>query len=238
MELEILQLELRKLGLTEKETQVYLAALELGHTTVLKISQQAKITRPTAYVIIKSLKNKGLITESKNNGKKYFTAESPDKLLSILKREKKEIEEKEREFIRIISILKDKYQLGDKREIKTYKGKNGLEILFNDFLTTQSKNIYIIAKDEKIWPSKARQNIYRKIKKRLGQIKIKELSTIKETKKDYLERKKIKPNVSLPGTVIIYDKIIILPDKTKGSIIENKIIIDLIKSTFKCLWNI
>jgi len=34
MDLEILPLELRKLGLTDKEVRVYLAALELGYTTV------------------------------------------------------------------------------------------------------------------------------------------------------------------------------------------------------------
>jgi len=219
MELEILPLELRKLGLTEKEVRVYLAALELGYTSVQKIAQQAKITRPTAYVIIKSLKDKGLISESKDNGKKYFIAESPDKLLGILKRQKNEIEEKEREFIRIISILKDKYQLGDKREIKTYKNKTGLKILFNDFLTTQSKKIYILVNNEKIWPKKAREITYKKIQQRLGRkVQIEEISK--------------KSNIDFDGIIIIYDKIIILPDKSSGILIENKTIINLIKSIY------
>ncbi|MBU1292273.1 helix-turn-helix domain-containing protein [Patescibacteria group bacterium] len=217
MELEILPLELRKLGLTEKEVRVYLAALELGYTSVQNIAQKTKISRPTAYGIIKSLKDKGLVSQSKGRGK-YLTAESPDKLLGILKREKKEIEEKEREFIRIISILKDKYQLGDKREIKTYKTKFGLEILLNDFLTTQSREIFVLANNEKIWPSKARQTAYKKIKQRLGQIQIKELSK--------------KSDIDFDGIVIIYDKVIILTDKSSGILIENKVIVNLIKSLF------
>jgi sugar-specific transcriptional regulator TrmB len=238
MQLEILPLELRKLGLTEKEVRVYLAALELGYTSVQKIAQQAKISRPTAYEIIKSLKEKGLISQSKDKGKRYFMAESPDKLLGILRRQKKEIEEKEREFIRIIAALRDKYHLSDKRDIKTYKGKTGLETLFDDFLTTQNKEIYVLVNNEKIWPNKARQTAYQKIKKRLGRIQVKELSPGKTIKNDYLEKKPLKPDLAFSGIVIIYDKVIILSEKSIGILIENKTLISLIKSLFLCIWEL
>ena len=238
MELEILPLELRKLGLTEKQALVYLTALELGYTSIQKIAQKAKISRPTTYEIVKSLKQKGLISESKDKNKRYFIAESPDKLLGILKIEKKEIEEKEREFLRIISALKSKYFLGDKREIKIYKSKAEIESLFDDFLTTQSKKIYVLINNEKSWPIKARQSTYQKIAKRLGKIQIKELSHNKSILPDYLERKLLKKNDSLfLGTIIIYDKIIIIPDKKSiGILVENKILINLIKSFFLRIW--
>lgn len=221
MELEILPLELRKLGLTEKQSLVYLTALELGYTSIQKIAQKAKISRPTTYETVKSLKQKGLISESKNGNKRYFTAESPDKLLGILKIEKKEIEEKEREFLRIISALKSKYFLGDKSEIKTYKGKIEIDSLFKDFSTTQSKKIYILINNEKIWPLKNRKSAYQKITKRLGKVEI-------------IEKKSVKNKIqSFPGLVIIYDKIIIIPDeKLTGILVENKILINLIKSLF------
>ncbi|MEA2113415.1 MAG: helix-turn-helix domain-containing protein [Patescibacteria group bacterium] len=215
-ELEILPLELRKLGLTKKEVAVYLSALELGYASAQEIARQSKISRPTAYKIIKSLEEKGLISESKDRQKRYFTAESPDKFLGIIKRQKREIEEKEREFIRIIAALRDKYHLGDKREIKTYKNKFGLKTLFNDLLTTQNREIYVLANDEKIWPKEKRQIVYRKIKKRLGKIQI------------------IEKRLPIPfqGVVIIYDKAIILSGKLKGIMIENKIIVGLIKELF------
>ncbi|MBU1177018.1 MAG: helix-turn-helix domain-containing protein [Patescibacteria group bacterium] len=225
MELEILPLELRKLGLTEKQASVYLTALELGYTSIQKIAQKAKISRPTTYEIVKTLKQKRLISESRDKNKTYFIAESPDKLLGILKIEKKEIKEKEREFLRIISALKSKYFLGDKREIKTYNGKAEIENLLNDFLNTQSKKIYILIGNEKIWPLKNRKSAYQKITKRLGKVEI-------------LEKKSIKNEIQLfSGVVIIYDKIIILPDKkSTGILVENKILINLIKSFFLHIW--
>lgn len=213
--METLPLELRKLGLKEKEAKVYLTALELGYTSVQKIAQQAKISRPTTYEIIKSLKEKGLISQSKDKKKRYITAESPDNLLGILRRQKKEIEEKEREFIRIIAVLRSKYSLDDQREIKTYKDKKGLEILLDDLLTTSSKKIYVLINNEKIWPKKKRQAIYQKIRKRLGKIQITE-------KKLSLNSKE---------TIIIYDKVIILSSKS-GLLISNKTIINIIKSLF------
>lgn len=233
-EIETLPFELRKLGLTEKEVRVYLAGLELGYTSVQEIAKKAQISRPTSYEIIKALEKKGLMTESKEKGKRYFIAESPDRLLGILRRQKKELEEKEREFIRIIAALRAKYYLSDKKEIKVYQGKIGLETLFDDFLTTLAKEIYVLVGDEKIWPVKNRENSYEKIKKRLGQIQIKEISTIKKKSPlPYLARKFIAP-ASFPfrGTMIIYDKIIILPSEKIGLLIENEIIIDLIKSLF------
>jgi len=218
MDLEILPLELRKLGLTEKEVRVYLAALELGYASVQNIAKQARISRPTAYEVIRSLKNRGLISESKDKNKRYLTAESPDNLLGILRRQKREIEEREREFIRVIAALRDKYNLGDKRDIKIYKRKNALETLFDDFLTTQSKKVYVLVNNEKIWPNKARQAAYQKIKNRLGKVQI-------------LEKKL----TNFSGTIIIYNKVIILTEKSSGILIENKTIINLIKSLFLCI---
>jgi len=104
-----IELELRKLGITEKEAKIYLAGLELGPSSVQKIAQLTKITRPTTYETIRKLEQKGLFSEAKQKTKRYFTAQSPERILGILRTQKREIEEKEREFIRIIASLEEKY---------------------------------------------------------------------------------------------------------------------------------
>lgn len=239
-EIEILPLELRKLGLTEKEVQVYLSALKLGYSSVQKIAQDAKISRPTAYEIIKSLSKKDLLIETKSKSRRYFTAQSPDALLGILKRQKKELEEKEREFIRIIAALRNKYHLGDKRKIKFYKDKKGLEILMDDFLTTQNRKIHVLISNEKIWPCKKRLEAYRKIKNRLGEIEIKELcpKQYSSGKSDnYLNKKIFKQKLfEFSGNVIIYNKVVILAEQSIGISIEDRIIYNLIKSFFLYIW--
>lgn len=241
--MEMLPLELRKLGLKEKEVDVYLAALELGYSSVQKIAQQAGISRPTTYEIIKTLEKKGFITESKQKGKRYFSTESPDRLLGILRMQKREIEEKEREFIRIIAALRAKYYLAEQGEIKIYQGKDGLGVLDDDFLCTQAKEIYVLSSQGNSRLMQKREKSYQKIKKRLGQIQIKELYSVKikkGSKIPYLERKYFRGTPSnFQGTLIIYDKVIFLPSKKPtGFLIENETIVNLIKSLFLAIWNL
>ncbi len=202
-----IELELRKLGLTEKEVKIYLAGLELGPGSVQKISRVTKITRPTVYGIIKKLEEKGLFTEIKQRAKRFFAAQSPEKILSILRTQKREIEEKEREFIRIIASLEEKYS---KQEgIRSYKGKEGLKALEEIVSFSPTSNIAVVSKTKSTKFKKA----FQKIRKRLGEIKLKE----------------IKKN--LDGTIIIFDKVVFLPQKKQeGFLIENKLIINLIKS--------
>ena len=242
---KILPLELRKLGLSEKETLVYLAALKLGYSSVLKIAKEAKISRPTAYQVIRGLIGKGLIAKLKDGNKKYFAAESPDKLMRGLKMQRRELKEKEREFTRIIAALRNKYWTGKERGVKIYKGKGGFNVLLDELLTTQSKKIYILTGNKKFISKKIIEDIYRKIRKRLGKIEIKELRATgaienkeDECLSDYLEIKKINPKkLPLAETIIIHSKIAIFsPEKMLSVSVENKLVIDLIKSLFICIW--
>jgi len=187
-----IELELRKLGLNEKEVKVYLAGLELGASSVKNIAQKIKIPRPTVYEIITSLEKKGLFAEVKQKKKRYFLAQSPTQILRFLRIQKREIEEKEREFIRIISALEAKYSKR-KEEIKVYKGKEGLKAISEIISFTSVPQIFIINPKLNPISVKERKKIFQLIKKRLGKIEIKEI------------------NINLKGGLIIFDKVIFFP---------------------------
>ena len=64
----MLELNLKKLGLTDYESKTYLALLEIGEGTSGDIIKKAEIHTGKIYEILESLKNKGLISEViKNN---------------------------------------------------------------------------------------------------------------------------------------------------------------------------
>ncbi|PIS17433.1 MAG: hypothetical protein COT59_00700 [Candidatus Nealsonbacteria bacterium CG09_land_8_20_14_0_10_42_14] len=199
--METIPLELRKLGLTEKEVKVYLAGLELGPNSVQNISKKAGLTRPTTYEIIKKLERKGLFAEIKQKKKRAFAAQSPERILGILRTQKREIEEREREFIRIIAALEAKYS---KEGIKVFKGKERLKTLGEIIAFSSTPEILII--NPKLNPIgiKERKEIFQAIKKRLGRVEIKEINT------------------KLTGTLIIFDKVIFFPSrKQEGFLIES-----------------
>jgi len=86
--------------------------------------------------------------------------------------------------------------------------------LFEDFLKTQSKRIYVLINNEKIWPVKARQLAYQKTAKRLGKIEIKELSSSKSSKSDYLEIKSLKKSDGLFRELLLFTiKLLLSPMK-------------------------
>ena len=202
IEVTPIELELRKLGLTEKEVRVYLAGLELGPSSVKKIAEIAKIPRPTTYQIIKTLENKGLFIEAKQKKKRLFVAQSPERILGILRIQKREIEEKEREFIRIIAALESKYSK-EKERIKIYRGKEGLKALEEIISFSLTPEILVINPKNLPISQQKREMIYQKIKKRLGKIEVKEIKA------------------KFEGSLIIFDKVIFFPlKKPQGILME------------------
>ena len=71
-----LRKELTILNLSIKEERVLLALLD-GFHTVLDIARNAKVSRPTVYHILKTLKKRELVVSKVHNGKKgwYMTPE-------------------------------------------------------------------------------------------------------------------------------------------------------------------
>ena len=88
-----IELELRKIGLSEKEARIYLVLLELGNIPIQEIAQKVNLSRPTVYRILDDLQEKGLITKEKKKQVRYVAANSPDELLGILRASKRKIEE-------------------------------------------------------------------------------------------------------------------------------------------------
>lgn len=187
-----MELELRKLGLSEKEVRVYLAGLELGPNSVQNIAKEAGLTRPTAYEIIKKLEDKKLFLKTKQRGKRLFRAQSPESILGILRTQKREIEEKEREFIRIIATLEAKYS--KEEGVRVFKGKESLRSLEEIISFSSTPKIIIINQNDISISSKSLKRVYQEIKKRLGKIEFQELKVEK-----------------FNGAMIIFDKVIYFP---------------------------
>lgn len=120
--------QLKNLGLSDKEAKVYLASLELEPSGVQTIAHKAGVNRATAYNNIRGLIKKGLISSFVRNKKKFFSAESPERLLSFVRVQEKEIKEKEREFKTILAELKDIEKLAkEKSRVRFFEGKEGIE---------------------------------------------------------------------------------------------------------------
>lgn len=126
MNKKALEQTLRDIGLSENEASVYLAALSLGSTTISRIANAANIKRTTTYSVIESLKMKGLIRTDIKGIKKFFKAESPEKLESIF-------EEKRKKFQASFPDLLALHNITDQSQSITYY--EGIEGMRNGFLS-------------------------------------------------------------------------------------------------------
>ncbi len=85
---------LARLGFSEKEAKVYVAALELGPAPMQKIAERAGVKRATTYVMVELLMARGLMIERENGKRAVFVAEAPHKLHEVLEREMQALQAK------------------------------------------------------------------------------------------------------------------------------------------------
>ena len=120
--------ELQDVGLNETEAKIYLAALELGQTTVGRISQKSGIKRTTIYLSLENLIQKGLVSQVTKNGRRQFFAEDPRNLEKIAEERKNRVSKLVPELLAFTNLL-DK-----KPTIRFFEGREGVKEVLNDLL--------------------------------------------------------------------------------------------------------
>lgn len=121
----ILNKTLEQFGLSSDEAAVYLATLELGTASVLEIAKKAEIKRPTAYLIIDSLIQKGLVSKLPKENKSFFIAENPERLINVLK-------DKEKAVQNVMPLLKTIYNIDKtKPQVRFYEGRDGVTAVYD-----------------------------------------------------------------------------------------------------------
>jgi len=132
---------LKELGLTEIEAKVYLATLALGSETVLKIAKKAEIKRPTCYVTLDNLFEKGYVTRIDKKSTTLYSAESPKIILNKYK-------EKVANFEDLVPYFESQFNKGPKPKIRYYEGETELWNVYTKIIFP-SKEMYFFGSDIK-----------------------------------------------------------------------------------------
>ena len=75
--------KIKQIGLTDKETAVYLAMLELGEDSITEITRVANQKRPTVYLALDRLEMLGLAERALRGKKKLWSAVHPKRLKEL-----------------------------------------------------------------------------------------------------------------------------------------------------------
>ena len=133
---------LQNLGLSNKEAQIYLALNSLGKGSVLDISEQSGIKRPTAYQVLKELKNKNLIGVSEYRGVIDYRAKSPDHLKSYIQKQKKLMQ-------KTIPRIQKYYDNQKKLRLRVFDNVGSIKTLLEKSLRKKS-TMHIIGDEENV----------------------------------------------------------------------------------------
>jgi len=113
-------------GMPEREAKVYLALLELGEASVLRVAQTSGIERTYCYDILESLIKNGMATRMEIAGKQRYVGESPDTLAYIF-------EQRASKFKKSLPELRSRYNSGGQKPVvRFYEGKESLEKIYNE----------------------------------------------------------------------------------------------------------
>ena len=239
---------LKQLNFSEKEIDVYLAALKLGSASVTELAKREGIKRPTAYVVLEKFKEMGLVSISRKKGKKIFITEDPEKLLKLLDEEKEALLKKEKELKNSLPKLKALTKKDTTVPIiRYYKGKEGVWNILNDLMSSQHDSRMITS--GKAFDILGKKRIEKDILQKRKQIGTKsyiisdhdphQIDTYRKKELLFREFRFLPETIDLNSLVYIYeDKIslIFLRNSLTGIIIENKELFLVFKFMFDSLW--
>jgi sugar-specific transcriptional regulator TrmB len=236
---------LEKLGLSKKEAQLYLIALETGPATVAKLAQKSGLKRGTIYEFLGEMLEKGLLEMSISGKRKLYGGVEPKKLHKIIDRQKDILE----------SLLPDLSLMttnnSSKPKIKFYEGKEGILKAYYEILDLpDGSEVVGFATLGEIYKLFTKNDVEKYVKKRAAK-RIKEKlimptdeyaeSHSQDNKKEWRETLLLPRNkFFITNEINIYQNkvaIVSLGEEKMAVIIESQQIADSQRAIFNLIWN-
>ena len=240
---------LKRLGLTEKEVKIYQATLDLGPETIQKIAREAGITRTSAYVHVRSLIKRGLMSSVACDKKTYFAVEPPENLSSLLTVRKGEIKQLSSDLRKILPRLRLLFETTEERpRVRFFEGRAGHKSMIKDLMRSRFQSLEEFAPlDETYGLFPPQKGDYReKVRKKFSKIPMRVIYTSEKghilKPKQGLTERRFLPKEKFPftGSITIYGNKISLVSQKKtitGVIVENGEIANTLRMLFSLAWD-
>jgi len=123
---------LNTIGLSEKESSIYIALLELNQSEVTEIARKANIKRPTTYLVLEELEQKGLVSRIESGKILRFQPTDPRSLITLERSRLNRLEEAIPGLLGIAS--QNKY----KPNTRFFTGVDGIRTVYEETLIQPS----------------------------------------------------------------------------------------------------
>ncbi len=232
---------LKKLGFSENEIKIYLAALECGISSAQTIAETAKVKRTTAYSVLSYLISRGVVGKTKIKGKTRFVPEPPQRLLLLVK----EMEQGIRNSMPELEAIYNKNEVRPK--VTFYESIEGIKNVFEDTLREKPNEILMWLTDDyfKDLPGYSGDYINQRVKLNMRARRIAPAGSIWIRKNKHHDKQELSETIAVPPELMttgievnIYNnKLAFMNFAEKMAIvIESKAIADAMRQAYELSW--
>lgn len=248
----MLERALKDIGLADKEITVYLAALKIGSQPVSVLAKSSRLNRTTAYVILKKLLKKGLMSKYTKSGVLYFTPSPPENIKLYVDRKKKELDMAEENITSLMPDLKKIMQYSPtSAKIRFFEGLEGIKALYDYTLEVgETVDEYLFHYDADVpvmwdfWTLYVASRVEKNIPLRLLAAEDETGIWAKRHDKELLRETRIVPSDKFPfghNLILIfgdyYGYISYADGEYGGALIHDKYLAQVERSMFDYIWN-
>lgn len=233
-------------GLSKKEAEIYLLALETEKPTPLSLSKQTYLPRATIYRVMEDLVEKGLMGKVKEGKHTLYVPEDPRALVEKLRLQGAAIQNVMTELRELATIYRNR------PTVRFFEGHEGVKRIFQDILLIDNKDLLAFSSIKELlkavpdyYSTFMQSRIRRRINARIISPKDEEGEKLKEAgEKEFREIKFIPDELAkklgvIGGHVFIYGDHVALisfdSDQT-SIIIENRALANVQRSLFEIAW--
>ncbi len=244
--------ELQKLGLEEKEIQIYLAALAQGAPTPTLIAKATGLKRATVYFYLDRLIDKGLMEWEVHKARKHIALVPPRRGLKNFVTKKKEEVMRNEDIVKqlLVEIEKLPQAKGAESRVYHYEGEEGIRFAIEKALATR-KDMYWFGSIETMVSAVGEDKWYRlftrhRLKQGTATYGLTDRRVLKYPRFSEMQKSKryfrfFEEDFDLPTVLALFGDSLCLFSKQKNEmrvvLVENALMAQTLKFLFKALWN-
>ncbi len=129
---------LRGIGLSDKAARIYVAAIELGESTIQELARKSKVARTSIYHVIEELIEKGCLVEAQKDRRALYIPTNPEDIYISAR-------EKLREFEAVVPFFKERmHSVHTRSKILFFHGSTGFKRVWDMVFESRGKQYQII----------------------------------------------------------------------------------------------
>lgn len=238
---------LRRIGLDEREIEIYLALLALKMARVRDIALAAKQSRTNAYNVLRDLQGRGLVSSIERGNVLHFVAEHPSKLLAYLADRSRELAELDPLVRSVVPTLASLSRpLPGQPRVTMLTGREGMLRIYGEAIEQEYRAFMNAEKLFEVFPENLPHLVLGKHARLRGRDLIVDNAAAAKALRDFppnpnegYDARLLPRDMSYPAEAIVFGDVVALfaYDDEKTTVrIENASIAALFRSLFDGLW--